>query len=386
MPHRDCSSHYRSNNTTITSIDVISKRHLCHKNVPSSFSRTCFDIHFQVNTFKDLLAIRNNDGYTPLAMATVRNSRLFEHLINFERIHKIPQNRLGSVTWVTYDVTDVTTFARSHYNKYSVLHIIAHNSHQMTRYSGTETKDSDTDFLELEPIKSLVACKWDTYRWVYIFWMFVHILYMVAFTAITAELNSAPITKVDPDEKTTHVEVQPVHMWIACFLPLPVIYIVLELLDLYGTRPYRIQFLKNRNLLMGIAKCLRSEWTITGNGPFRIVNVGFACFTIEWFLLYTSRAADQDIALSLALLLGWMFVLFFTRACRVTCRFSIMLQKMFFHDLVYFLTVYGIVLVAFSFAMNAMITHSDIPDTSVDKVVAFNKLFCSFFLRSCIVS
>ena len=62
----------------------------------------------------------------------------------------------------------------------------------MTRYSGTETKDSDADFLELEPVKSLVACKWFTYRWVYILWLVVHLSYMVVFTAITAEVNSAP--------------------------------------------------------------------------------------------------------------------------------------------------------------------------------------------------
>lgn len=323
-----------------------------------------------MNTFKDLLAIRNNDGCTPLALATTRNSRLFEHLINFERIHKIPQNRLGSITWVTYDVTDVTTFARGRYNKYSVLHIIAHNCHQMTRYCGTETKDSESDFLELEPVKSLVACKWHTYRWVYILWLFVHISYLVVLTAITAEVNSAPIFRHGPDGGVIKTDFPPIHMWMACFLPLPVVYIILELLDLYGTRPYRIQLMKNRNLLMGAVACMRSEWTITGNGPYRIVNVAFACFTLEWFMLYTSRAANQDIALSLALLHGWMFVLFFTRACRVTCRFSIMLQKMFFHDLVYFLTVYGIVLVAFSFAMNAMFTYIGKADQSISKVQA----------------
>ena len=160
----------------------------------------------------------------------------------------------------------------------------------------------------------------------------------------------------------------PIYLSMACFLPLPVVYLVLELLDLYGTRPYRIQRMKSRNFLLSAVTCLRSEWTITGNGPYRIVNVGFSCFTLEWFLLYTGRSPDQDIALSLALLHGWMYVLFFTRACRVTCRFSIMLQKMFFHDLVYFLTVYGIVLVAFSFAMNAMFTHLGKAETSINKV------------------
>jgi len=95
-----------------------------------------------------------------------------------------------------------------------------------------------------------------------------------------------------------------------------------------------------------------------GNGPYRVVSIGFAIFTIYWFVLYARRDCHQDQGLALSLLLGWIFLLFFTRGCRVTCRFSIMIQKMFFRDLIYFLTVYGIVLIAFSFAMNAMFEYS----------------------------
>ena len=89
----------------------------------------------------------------------------------------------------------------------------------------------------------------------------------------------------------------------------------------------------------------------------RCVNIGFSAFTLQWFLLYVTKDASQDVALALSLLLGWIFVLFFTRGCRVTCRFSLMIQNLFLSDLVYFLTVYGIVLIAFSFAMNATFTY-----------------------------
>ena len=60
---------------------------------------------------RELLAIRNDDGYTPLALATVESSKLLHTIINLEKIYKIPQNKLGSVAWVTYDVTDISSFA-----------------------------------------------------------------------------------------------------------------------------------------------------------------------------------------------------------------------------------------------------------------------------------
>ena len=96
--------------------------------------------------------------------------------------------------------------------------------------------------------------------------------------------------------------------------------------------------------------------------------LGFSSCVLQWFLLYSAEDSSQDIFLAMSLLLGWLFVLFFTRGCRVTCRFSLMIQNLFLSDLVYFLTVYGIVLVGFSFAMNAMFTYMGEAELSISKV------------------
>ena len=279
-----------------------------------------------------------------------------------EKIYKIPQNRLGSIAWVTYDVTDITSFARVVYNKFSVLHILAHNSQHLSRHASLD--NADEDVIEMEPVKTLLTRKWDVYRWIYIIWFITHLSYMLVFTAITTDANTSvrcnfsfALFTVGED----HVAAgrQP-RFSLVVFIVLPVVYLVLELLDLFGTRPYRIQLMTGNNYTARLVTCIKSEWTITGNGPYRVVSVGFAVFTIYWFVLYARRDCHQDEGLALSLLLGWIFLLFFTRGCRVTCRFSIMIQKMFFRDLIYFLTVYGIVLIAFSFAMNAMFQYSAI--------------------------
>ena len=279
-----------------------------------------------------------------------------------EKIYKIPQNRLGSIAWVTYDVTDITSFARVVYNKFSVLHILAHNSQHLSRHASLD--NADEDVIEMEPVKTLLTRKWDVYRWIYIIWFITHLSYMLVFTAVTTDANTSvrcnfsfALFTVGED----HVAAgrQP-RFSLVVFIVLPVVYLVLELLDLFGTRPYRIQLMTGNNYTARLVTCIKSEWTITGNGPYRVVSVGFAVSTIYWFVLYARRDCHQDEGLALSLLLGWIFLLFFTRGCRVTCRFSIMIQKMFFRDLIYFLTVYGIVLIAFSFAMNAMFQYSAI--------------------------
>jgi len=291
----------------------------------------------------------------------MKNSQLFQHITNMEKIYKIPQNRLGSIAWVTYDVTDITSFARNVYNKFSVLHILAHNSQQLSRHANM---DADEDVIEMEPVKTLLTRKWDVYRWIYIIWFITHLAYMLVFTAVTTDTNTSTrcnfsFTVLTVGDKHLTADRQP-RFGLVMFVVLPVVYLVLELLDLFGSRPYRIQLMAGKNYTSRILTCIKSEWTITGNGPYRVVSVGFAVFTVYWFVLYARRDCYQDQGLAMSLLLGWIFLLFFTRGCRVTCRFSIMIQKMFFRDLIYFLTVYGIVLVAFSFAMNAMFEYSAI--------------------------
>jgi hypothetical protein len=297
----------------------------------------------------------------------MQNSRLFQHIINLEKIHKIPQNKLGSIAWMTYDVTDITSFARGSYNKFSVLHILAHNSQHLSRHASIDAADAgEEDVMEMEPVKTMLTRKWDVYRWIYILWFVVHLSYMIVFTAATVETNSSSgLLRCNfTSSRRFRPEPQSPRSGLVLFIILPIVYVVLELLDLFGTRPYRIQFMASQNIAIRIVKGIRSEWTITGNGPYRVVSVSFSAFTVYWFVLYARQDCYQDAGLALSLLLGWIFVLFFTRGCRVTCRFSIMIQKMFFRDLIYFLTVYGIVLVGFSVAMNAMFESSPVSKVS----------------------
>jgi hypothetical protein len=91
----------------------------------------------------------------------------------------------------------------------------------------------------------------------------------------------------------------------------------------------------------------------------------FSVFVLSWLVLHMKGAEDQDIPLSLAMVFGWLFMLFFTRACRHVCRFSIMTQKMFFEDCLYFIAVYIFFWLGFSTAMHALLLYGDTPGLQV---------------------
>jgi hypothetical protein len=313
----------------------------------------------QLSTFQKLLSIPNHNGLSPLALSARLGSVMLAYFMNLEKIYKIPQTKLGSISWVTYDVTDVTSFAHDAYNKFSVLHILAHHSGRLSKSFDLDNNPNHS-FLDIEPIRSLIEMKWDVYRWIYIAWCVLHSAYIILFTYFTYNANSCDhehellVTDAQHTQPSSIVHHQPIYYSLGAFLLLPLLYLVLEFLDLFGHCPYSICQMYNMSLADKILERVRSEWVITGNGPYRFVAVGFSAFSVAWFVLYIVQDENQDIVLSLALLLGWIFVLFFTRGCRVTSKFSIMIQKMFFRDLMYFLAVYMVILLAFSFSVNVM--------------------------------
>ncbi|ELU10676.1 hypothetical protein CAPTEDRAFT_220668 [Capitella teleta] len=303
----------------------------------------------QIKTFHKLLALPNDNGVTPLILAAQIGSPLLIYLLNVEKIYKIPQSSFGSVAWVTYDVSDVTTFARDQYNKFSVLHVLAHNK-------GLGREEGEENPLEVEPIRSLIRAKWSVYRWVYIAWCILHFMYMCAFTHFSLRVTRlGNPDESDPEAMQVFENNHGLHKKLAfLFVFLPIFYIISEFLDWFGSRPYGFQLMHNKTFLSRMMKRSRTEWVITGNGPYRMVLLLYSLSGITWSIHFLHDSDLQIVFLSLTLLLGWIFVLFFTRGCRVTSKFSIMIQKMFFRDLMYFMAVYLVIMVAFTFAVHAL--------------------------------
>ncbi|ELU15048.1 hypothetical protein CAPTEDRAFT_192143 [Capitella teleta] len=293
-----------------------------------------------------------------LCQLAMISSPLLMHFLNMEYIYKFPQTRAGSISWLTYDITEVASYSKYVYNKFSVLHVIAHDSGKLS-----ECATSENNVLDSEPIKSIVEMKWKVYRWIYIAWCLIHAVQMSLFTSATFKtcIHTPLLFENQTQNSTVHFgdSESKLHHYMASFLIVPTLYILFELMDIFGTYPYSICFMRNQSFMSKILNRVKSEWTITGNSPYRCVCFAYSVSSIVWYIMFLREISSQVIALALSLLFGWIFVLFFTRGCRVTSRFSTMIQKIFFQDLMYFLAIYVIILAAFSFSINAFYMHSD---------------------------
>jgi hypothetical protein len=324
--------------------------------------------------FCHLLGIRNDSGMIPVALAVSMHSPLTPFLLSFEPIYKLPQVKFGAVAWATYDVTDILSYKQNpgqssinNYDGSSVFHILAHTKRVLSK---SEDNTKQTDIAELEPINSAIKMKWSVYRWIYILWCFVHAAYMVALTSVVLHLhdNQQNDSLTRPNSTTdqpTNGSTRQVlskrnnNGLIGLFLIIPIFYIIFEFIDLvvcwmgFGVISVtKIGPKRHRNKLLAY---LTNNCTITGNAPYRLLAFCFSVCMFTWYGLFIQGNTNSDIPLSLALILGWIFMLNFTRACRHVCRFSIMIQKMFFRDFLYFLTVYMFILIAFSSALHLIL-------------------------------
>jgi len=118
----------------------------------------------------------------------------------------------------------------------------------------------------------------------------IHLFYMLVFTAVTTDANTSvrcnfsfSLLWTVASQRQLAAERQP-RFGLAMFVILPVVYLLLELLDLLGTRPYRFQLMTGKGYTSRLLTCIKSEWTITGNR---------CCFTSKnncLFTLYFSLA------------------------------------------------------------------------------------------------
>ena len=329
----------------------------------------------EVLGMKYLLKVTNNDGLTPIALAAKVESPLYLDLIKWKYVTMYPDMKMSEhfSNVEVYDITNVTSLKqtgnRYTYNQSSVMHVLAHNDVDLSE------KIWNTDISTVEPLKTVINQKWGSvYQWIFYLWGLVHISYMLAFTIITSNyaettaklqanmtmLQEASTINIangrSSNESLAIAEevksgylgpVPPGNPSFVFLLILPAMYFVGEIIDFCGTRQ-RFKF----------------RYSLTGNFLYRVVAITFSLFTFVWFLLHMLQNVNQDIILSIALLLGWNFGIFFTRALKFPSKnsqigaFSIMVQRMLFHDLIPFLLISSFILVAFSAAIHATLMNT----------------------------
>ena len=312
---------------------------------------------------KECLCILNNDDLNPIAMATKLESHIFENLVNLEGITKYSQITLGNVASSYYDVTCINSSVKAHmassapyiYNKKSCLHIVAHIPAHLNKH-----KD-EVDIVDMEPIRSLIKTKWKFYRWFYLAWCLLHTVYMSLFTFYAFQVDDASSSAMRVTEPlnvsfdngntssakpSAFTQKSARGYWYVLFLILPTVYLTFEIKDI------------SMNIGTWTIKKFREETSLTGNFVYRLGCILFSVSVPVWLVFFFFRDLHHDISVAMVMLLGWLFVLFFTRPIKRIGIFSIMMQRMLYNDLLPFMLISSVVLLSFTFAMHAMVLNN----------------------------
>ncbi|CAH1774436.1 unnamed protein product, partial [Owenia fusiformis] len=497
MIHQSIMFPERDNTETLNILQGLSGLFGCRRIAQDTTFEGPIYEHAKRKIFLNLLGTRNADGYTPLLLAAKMKSKLMKELLNLEDIYKMRQINLGSSALITYDVTEVSTRKDGNYNKFSCLHIVAHDP------SPSDTNGQlQQDINDIEPLSTVFQLKWNVYKWVLIVWFLLHLSFMVCLThfsmqpllprvfqtennltiiansainvnghknvtpspqyetiikrdvgdllnhtlttnhtlneqyntstgesfnttQVSAESSSTTINTTTSNTTTTSTPTsttkQPIIIPLppstknsttmktasttplpsthlnaeqyltkeptssvnsvkvpdntsgandqvqsknqrssvyALFISLPCIYMIMEMLDILCTFSLSLPDQTFRSFVMYLPKAIWKDWSVTGNGPYRLLAVLFSTCVLIWFALYMSDRYYHDIPLAGALLFGWVFILHFGRACPVLGKFPLMIQTIFFKDIVSFMILYMFIWLAFSFAIHSLIVQS----------------------------
>ncbi|KAF3700623.1 Transient receptor potential cation channel subfamily V member 5 [Channa argus] len=242
--------------------------------------------------------VPNFRGLTPFKLAAKEgNVVAFQHLVNRRQV---TQWSLGPLTSNLYDLTEIDSWAD---NK-SVLEVVVCSKHSEAR-----------KILELTPVKQLVRLKWNLYgKYYFRVLLFVYLLYISIFTACCMFRPLKPIPpgyKQPSNDKSIYMQKR---------LNIPDILRV-------GAKRYFGQ-------------------TALG-GPFHVILIVYAFFVVLLCVFRLSEVQDEITPMSVCLVLGWCNIMFFARGFEMLGPVVIMVQKVLFGDMLKFMWLMSIALMAF---------------------------------------
>ena len=326
----------------------ISKQWYCRKNHLHSAKFTKKE---RKEMKQQLLSHVNQDGYTPLALATkYMIAPMVEYLLNCEGVYKHTQWRVGGSSSTEYDITEIDPVAT--HNK------VPHQPNIMELF--VYSNEEDFAALKSDPLASIMQKKWQMYRTSFFIFAVFHVLFMAVITTDVlffarmidmeirnkespeAPLIPANMTQEHPDLRwyQTHVG-HDIKAVIAC---VAISYLLWSLYDFFALL---------YNAVKNMCRFRKNGPTIPKFAMKKVDHFDVVLFLFSVCLIASFGFRDIDITYSnvfnaMSLLLGWYFCLFFARAFPQTCYITILVVRILFTDFPRLLFIIILVLLGFS--------------------------------------
>ncbi|MEE6487024.1 hypothetical protein FKM82_014774 [Ascaphus truei] len=305
------------------------------------FSCQMFDLILSYDQDKsglNLQMIPNHKGLTAFKLAAFEgNTVMFQHLV---QKRKTIQWAFGPIRSSLYDLSEIDSWGEDQ----SVLELVVSSKKREARR-----------ILDLTPVKELVSLKWRSCGRPY-FWLLasLYVLYMICVTMCCTyrPLKHVPVLYNDSRDITIFVQ-KPLNEAYVSFQD--DLRLVGELISVIGAIAILLLLIPD---LLRVGATRYFGQTVLG-GPFHIIIIAFACMVLATLVLRMTSSDGEVVPMSLALVLGWCYVMYFTRGFQMLGPFTIMIQKMIFGDLLRFCWLMAVVILGFGAAFYMIFQTAD---------------------------
>ncbi|MBN3284713.1 TRPV4 protein, partial [Polyodon spathula] len=284
----------------------------------------------------NLETVLNNYGMSPLMMAAkLGKIEVFQHIIRREITdesarhlsRKFKDWAYGPVYSSLYDLSSLDTCGE----EVSVLEILVYDSCVENRH----------EMLAVEPINELLRDKWQKFGAASFYISVVsYLVSMVIFTLVAYYRPSEGKPPYRYQSSTDYLRLA--GECITLFTG--VVFFLTNIKDLF------------------LKKCPEFS-SLLMEGSFQLLYFIYSVLVLVTAALYLSGINAYVSVMALALVLGWMNTLYFTRGLKLTGTYSIMLQKILFKDLFRFLLVYLLFMIGYASALVSLLNVCPSSDT-----------------------
>ncbi|XP_018409300.1 PREDICTED: transient receptor potential cation channel subfamily V member 6-like [Nanorana parkeri] len=288
----------------------------------------------------DLQMIPNFMGLTPFKLsASEGNVEMFQHLL---KKRKQIQWSFGPINSVLYDLSGID----SRDEHQSVLELVVSSRKREARH-----------ILEMTPVKELVCLKWRSCGRPY-FWLLaaIYFLYMVC---VTVCCTYRPLKSIPKSNDTRDAVVMIQQSLSEAYVTYQdQLRLGGELISVIGALVILLLLIPD---LLRVGATRYFGQTVLG-GPFHVIIITFACMVMAVLVMRVTNSSGEVVPMSLALVLGWCYILYFTRGFQMLGPFTIMIQKMIFGDLLRFCWLMVVVILGFGGAFYVIFQTQDSGD------------------------